>query len=83
MRKRSCGWVWLALLTASSTGCGEAEGGGTQGPPPGGLPRTENAYTLFETLQVRPLALSPDGQLLYAANTPDNRLEIFEVRTSA
>lgn len=82
MRKRSCGWVWVALLTASSTGCGEAEGGGTQGPPPGGVPRTENAYTLFETLQVRPLALSPDGQLLFAANTPDNRLEIFEVRPS-
>jgi 6-phosphogluconolactonase (cycloisomerase 2 family) len=36
-------------------------------------------YTLFESLQVRPLALSPDGRLLFAANTPDNRLEIFRV----
>ena len=42
--------------------------------------RTANPYTLFETLQVRPLALSTDGQLLFAANTPDNRLEIFHVR---
>jgi DNA-binding beta-propeller fold protein YncE len=33
----------------------------------------------FETGQVRPLALSPDGTRLFAANTPDNRLEIFTV----
>jgi len=36
--------------------------------------------TIFESGQVRPLALSPNGQLLYAVNTPDNRLEIFAVR---
>jgi DNA-binding beta-propeller fold protein YncE len=35
--------------------------------------------TIFESGQVRPLALSPNGQLLYAVNTPDNRLEIFAV----
>jgi len=35
--------------------------------------------TIFESGQVRPLALSPGGQLLYAVNTPDNRLEIFDV----
>ncbi len=38
-----------------------------------------NPYTLFESLQVRPLALSSDGGTLYALNTPDNRLEIFNV----
>ncbi len=36
-------------------------------------------FTLFESGQVRPLALSPNGQRLYAVNTPDNRLEIFDV----
>src|SRR4051812_31753697 len=36
-------------------------------------------YTLFESGQVRPIALSPDGQLLFVVNTPDNRLEIFRV----
>ena len=41
--------------------------------------QTNNPYTLFETLQVRPLALSPDGRRLYAVNTPDNRLEVFRV----
>ena len=38
-------------------------------------------YTLFESGQVRPLALSPGGGLLYAVNTPDNRLEIFQVKS--
>jgi hypothetical protein len=37
------------------------------------------AFTTFETGQVRPLALSPDGTKLFATNTPDNRLEIFSV----
>jgi hypothetical protein len=37
-------------------------------------------FTTFESGQVRPLALSPDGRLLFAVNTPDNRLEVFKVR---
>ncbi len=40
----------------------------------------EKAFTVFESGQVRPLALSRSGRLLYATNTPDNRLEIFAVR---
>jgi DNA-binding beta-propeller fold protein YncE len=36
-------------------------------------------FVLFESGQVRPLALSPDGSRLYAVNTPDNRLEVFSV----
>ncbi len=63
-------------------------GGGSGAPPTGtvsetatGLkkvPQSDNPYTLFETLQVRPLALAANG-LLYATNTPDNRLEVFRV----
>jgi len=34
-------------------------------------------FVTFESGQVRPLALSPDGNRLFAVNTPDNRLEIF------
>jgi len=37
-------------------------------------------YTLFESGQVRPLALSPDRQHLFAVNTPDNRLEVFRIQ---
>ena len=44
------------------------------GPPPA---RAE--FVTFESGQVRPLALSPDGERLFALNTPDDRLEIFAV----
>jgi DNA-binding beta-propeller fold protein YncE len=40
---------------------------------------SRSSFTLFESGQVRPLVLSPDGKHLYAVNTPDNRLEIFDV----
>jgi len=38
------------------------------------------SYTLFESGQVRPLAMSPDKQRLFAVNTPDNRLEVFRIQ---
>lgn len=40
---------------------------------------TGKQFWHFESGQVRPLAMSPDGQRLFAVNTPDNRLEIFDV----
>jgi len=42
------------------------------------MPARAGAVT-FESGQVRPLALSPDGDRLFALNTPDGRLEIFAV----
>jgi YVTN family beta-propeller protein len=41
--------------------------------------RAQSSFFAFESDPVRPLVLSPDGSHLYAANTPDNRLEVFEV----
>src|SRR5262249_6414209 len=38
-----------------------------------------SSFVTFESGQVRPLALSPDAARLYAINTPDNRIEIFDV----
>ena len=40
---------------------------------------TPGRFTVFETGQVRPLALSPSGKFLFAVNTPDNRLEVFRI----
>jgi len=40
------------------------------------------SFVAFESGQVRPLALSPDGSRLFAVNTPDNRLEILAVTAS-
>src|SRR5262245_49261546 len=37
------------------------------------------AFTTFETGPVRPVAISPDGNTLFVANTPDGRLEIFTI----
>ena len=37
------------------------------------------SFTVFESGQVRPLALSPDGSTLFAVNTPDNRVEVFRI----
>ncbi len=42
-------------------------------------PGIAGAFVTFESGQVRPLALTPDGQTLLAVNTPDARLEVFAV----
>src|SRR3954465_8533719 len=47
-----------------------------------GQSKAASSFTLFESGQVRPLALSPDRQHLFAVNTPDNRLEIFRVQSN-
>ena len=41
-----------------------------------------DSYTLFESGQVRPLTMSADGSRVYAANTPDNRVEVFRTTRS-
>jgi DNA-binding beta-propeller fold protein YncE/mono/diheme cytochrome c family protein len=62
---------------------------GCSGPPDPGAQATAQPVTpgappigdfaAFETGHVRPLAVSGDGTRLYAANTPDNRVEVFDV----
>ncbi len=77
----------IAVAACAGNGSGESESSVAQAvatqaaalPPIKKVTQTANPYTLFETLQVRPLALSSDGKTLYALNTPDNRLEIFKV----
>jgi YVTN family beta-propeller protein len=41
------------------------------------------AFVNFESQQVHPLALTPDGTRLLAVNTPDNRLAIFGIGTGS
>jgi len=40
------------------------------------------SFVAFESGQVRPLALSPDGTRLFAVNTPNNTLEIFNITST-
>jgi YVTN family beta-propeller protein len=54
---------------------------------PGELPTQTGAVTSppfleFETGHVRPIAMSPDGTRLFAVNTPNGTLEIFNITTS-
>ena len=79
----------LGLLCLAMTGCGGGGGGGTPAgddtDPPQDTDFSDDpvlkstGFTHFESGPVRPLALSSDGLRLYAVNTPDNRLEVFDV----
>src|SRR5262245_30272268 len=64
--------LWLAVLCVALAPSWTLADDAASLPPRG-------AFTLFESGQVRPLALASDGRRLYAVNTPDNRLEIFDV----
>jgi YVTN family beta-propeller protein len=44
---------------------------------------TNPDFAHFESAQVHPLALTPDGNRLLAVNTPDNRLSVFDVTGAA
>src|SRR5688572_32387888 len=43
------------------------------------LPLAAQSYVNFEGKQCRPICLSPDGTRLFAVNTPDARLSVFDV----
>src|SRR5262245_26509582 len=43
------------------------------------LPPTPSSFVNFETPHVSPLTMTPDGNLLLAVNTPDNRVELFDL----
>jgi 6-phosphogluconolactonase (cycloisomerase 2 family) len=44
-----------------------------------GSAAAQTDFVAFESGHVRPIVLSPDGSQLFAVNTPDNTLEIFDV----
>ncbi|HWU89324.1 MAG TPA: beta-propeller fold lactonase family protein [Kofleriaceae bacterium] len=85
---RSAPRLVLACLSLSApAACGRVEDDPTGGPADASVGASAHhasapapsRFTLFESGQVRPLALSPDRQLLFAVNTPDNRLEVFRI----
>src|ERR1041384_7663421 len=46
---------------------------------PATSPLWAQSYVNFEGKQTRPICLSPDGTRLFAVNTPDARLSVFDV----
>src|SRR5215210_7784895 len=73
----------LACLVAAMP-AGAAGAAGARAPRLAGFKSAGGSgrFTLFESGQVRPLVLSPSGKLLFAANTPDNRLEVFHIENN-
>jgi YVTN family beta-propeller protein len=89
--------VAACLLSGALAACGGGGGNDPPpvvNPPPVVTPPTGNnlpgprptaepqAFVNYESGQVRPIALSADGQKLFAVNTPDARLEVFAVGAS-
>jgi len=48
----------------------------------GAAAQTRSSFVEFESGQVRPLAISPDGNRLFVTNTPANTLEIFNITST-
>ncbi|MET0284124.1 MAG: hypothetical protein ABW352_06630, partial [Polyangiales bacterium] len=76
------------LALALSASCADVEEGvpeleGKQASLLSNTTANEDTFTAFESGQVRPLAISADGNYVYAVNTPDNRLEIFRAQNGA
>jgi hypothetical protein len=65
----------LLLLSACSFAPGEIAVR-----PPAPPSTRSNGFTNFETEPVRPLMLSADGRYLFALNTADDHLEIFDAQ---
>ena len=77
--------IWLLALTAFAFTAALTSIPDSSPPGKSRSPATDSTpstFTLFESGQVRPLALSSDKRHLFAVNTPDNRLEIFRVKQS-
>ena len=75
MKKVITGIYWLSIFVAL-TACG---GGGNGGAP---ADKKGANFTTFESGQVRPMAMSPDGSRLFVTNTPNNSLEIYSVNAA-
>ena len=81
MSKRIIKFVVLSIFTLLSACSGGGNNGAHTNPPPTS-PKEVDSFVTFETGQVRPLAMSPDGARLFATNTPNSTLEIYAVNDS-
>ena len=76
-------WITSCALAAVTLGlfsaCSLAPAG-KSARKPASRPPVSDGFTNFETEPVRPLMLSPGGRYLYALNTADDRLEIFDAQ---
>jgi DNA-binding beta-propeller fold protein YncE len=74
--------VFLVLVACSSGGDNGQKDPPSETPETPELPVKGENFVTFETGQVRPLVMSPNGAKLFAANTPNSTLEIYSVGDS-
>ncbi len=72
--------LMILLLATGAFAFTAALSSAPKGSPHRSPAKPSSPYTLFESGQVRPLALSPDKRHLFAVNTPDNRIEVFRIQ---
>ncbi len=78
--RRTHAYRLLALLCACALGLGWL----LRGPQtPRAHAQAQANYKNFEAPQVHPLAITPDGTRLLALDTPEQRLEVFQLNGSA
>lgn len=68
----ACIFFQLSCASSGSSGSSAPNGGGPPAPVPVG-------FANFEPAQTNPIRLSSDGTRLFAVNTPNNSLSVFDV----
>ena len=76
MHYRGMVLVAMGVLAACETESTDETAQAVTGPNP-----YNQAFTTFESGQVRPLAITPNKKLLLATNTPDAKLEIYKIKS--
>ncbi len=72
----------LILVLFNITSCGGSSSKNTKNLSNTLDLESKSVYVNFESGHVRPLALSHDGNTLFAVNTPSNTIEIFDITDS-
>src|SRR5215467_10164768 len=72
-------WVfalWATIIAVALVATNPASSGASANQSAAATPPS---FVEFESGQVRPMAMSPDGTRLFAVNTPNDTLDIFNI----
>ncbi|MFM9996065.1 MAG: hypothetical protein ACKVU4_09705 [Phycisphaerales bacterium] len=75
----SAGLIGGGVALAGGPGLDDAVRQSRLGAGGAGFPDGPGSFVNWENPHVSPLAMTPDGSRLLAVNTPDNRLEVFDL----
>src|SRR5215210_5514404 len=72
-------FVRLSIIFIAAAALAAVWLAGRAGPPRASAQAPFNGFRNFESPQVHPLAMTPDGTRLLAVNSPENRLSVFQL----